>query len=134
MQPDALFVSRVDGSDLRQLTPFSFQVGAKSDWSPDSQRIMFITEMNDVVNTATIRRDGSDLFWVTTYPAGGTTNAFGNTYSPDGNWILLRLEQDELYALFKIRPDGSDLTQVTPFSSFRPRGMAWGSAFGSQPG
>jgi Tol biopolymer transport system component len=126
----ALFAARVDGSDLRQLTPFSFQVGNKSDWSPDSQRIMFITEMNDVVNTATIRPDGTDLFWVTSYPGGGATSAYGNSYSPDGNWILLRLEQDELYALFKIHPDGTGLTQITPFSTFRPRGMGWGSALG----
>ena len=27
-----------------------------------------------------------------------------------------------------IHPDGTDLTQITPFSDFRPRNMAWGSA------
>jgi Tol biopolymer transport system component len=124
----ALFDSGIDGSDLRQLTPFSFQVGMKSDWSPDSQRIMFITQMNDVTNTATIRRDGTDLQWVTNYPGGGSTSAYGNSYSPDGQWILLRLEQNGLYGLYKIHPDGTDLMQITALSSFRPRGMAWGSA------
>jgi Tol biopolymer transport system component len=123
----ALFDSRIDGSDLRQLTPFSFQVGMKSDWSPNSERIMFITEMNNVVNTATIRRDGTDLVWVTNCLGGGSTSAYGNSYSPDGQWILLRLEQNGLYGLYKIRPDGTGLTQITPLSSFRPRGMAWGS-------
>jgi hypothetical protein len=40
----ALFDAKVDGSGLRQPTPFSAQVGNKSDWSPpDSQRIMFIS-------------------------------------------------------------------------------------------
>ncbi len=124
----ALFDSRIDGTQLLQLTPFSFQVGGKSDWSPDSQRIMFITEMNDVVNTATIRRDGSDLARVTNYPGAGTTKAFGNSYSPDGQWILLRLEQDGRYGLYAIHPDGTGLTQITPLSTFRPRGLAWGSA------
>ena len=92
---------------------------------------MFISSANDQVNTWTIARDGSDLQAVTDYPAG--TRAFGNSYSPDGKWILLRIEQDDASggfqsALFKIRPDGSDLTQITPFSDFRPRNMAWGTA------
>jgi TolB protein len=128
----ALFDANIDGSGLHQLTPFAAQVGNKADWSPDSQRIMFITAVDEgepdaQVNTWTIARDGSDLEAVTSYPPGGT-RAFGNSYSPDGQWILLRIEQDDLNALFKIRPDGSDLTQITPFSSFRPRNMAWGSA------
>jgi Tol biopolymer transport system component len=134
----ALFDANIDGSGLHQLTPFSAQVGVKADWSPDSQRIMFITAVDEgepdaQVNTWTIARDGSDLTAVTSYPPGGT-RAYGNSYSPDGQWILLRIEQDDLYALFKIRPDGTDLTQITPFSTFRPRNMAWGSALAHRPG
>jgi Tol biopolymer transport system component len=128
----ALFDANIDGSGLRQLTPFSAEVGNKSDWSPDSRRIMFISTPGEgtpdaQVNTFTIARDGTDLQAVTNYPPGGT-RAFGNSYSPDGRWILLRIEQDGLFALEKIRPDGTDLTDVTPFSTFRPRNMAWGSA------
>lgn len=128
----ALFDSRVDGSHLRQLTPYSLNVGTKEDWSPDSNRIMFIAVQNDgtpdaQVNTATIRPDGTGLFWVTNYPTGGLL-AYGNSYSPDGQWIVLRLEDHGVYALYKIHPNGTGLAQITPFSTFRPRGMAWGSA------
>lgn len=128
----ALFDANIDGSGLRQLTPFSAEVGNKSDWSPDSRRIMFISTPGEgtpdaQVNTFTIARDGTDLRAVTDYPPGGTL-AFGNSYSPDGKWILLRIEQDGLYALEKIHPDGTGLTDITPFSTFRPRNMAWGSA------
>jgi Tol biopolymer transport system component len=128
----ALFDSRVDGSHLRQLTPYSLNVGTKADWSPDGDRILFIATQNQgtpdaQVNTGTIRSDGTGLFWVTNYPAGGRL-AFGNSYSPDGQWIVLRLEENGLYALYKIRPNGTDLTPITSFSDFRPRGMAWGSA------
>ena len=123
----ALFDARVDDSGLRQLTPFSFEVGTKADWSPDSRRIMFIAQMNGAVNTATIKSDGTDLLWVTNYAPGGPL-AFGNSYSPDGRWILLRLEADGQYALYKIHTDGNDLQAITTFSLFRPRGMAWGSA------
>jgi TolB protein len=130
----ALFDANVDGSGLRQLTPFSAEVGNKSDWSPDSSRIMFIStgDNDNEVNTWTIASDGSDLRAVTNYPAGGL-RAFGNSYSPDGQWILLRIERDDSSggfqsALFEIRPDGSDLIQITPYSDFRPRNMAWGTA------
>jgi TolB protein len=132
----ALFDASIDGSHLRQLTPFSFNVGVKEDWSPDSGRIMFISQQNEgapnaQTNTATIRPDGTGLFWVTNYPAGGL-ESFGNSYSPDGQWILMRIEDHSVSpfvsALYKVHPDGSGLTQVTAFSTFRPRFMAWGSA------
>lgn len=128
----ALFDAGVDRSNLRQLTPFSLEVGTKSDWSPDSQRIMFISTHDEgapdaQVNTATIRPDGTDLQWVTNYPAGGLL-AYGNSYSPDGRWIVMRIEDHGAYSLHKLHPDGTGLTQITPFSSFRARGMAWGSA------
>lgn len=64
---------------------------------------------------------------MTNYPAGGPL-AFGNSYSPDGRWIVLRLEEGGLYALYEIHPDGTGLQPITSFSTFRPRGMAWGSA------
>jgi Tol biopolymer transport system component len=130
----ALFDANIDGRELRQLTPYSAEVGNKSDWSPDSSRIMFISTRNndDQVNTWTIAPDGTNLQAVTDYPAGGL-RAFGNSYSPDGRWILLRIEQDQASggfqsALFKIRTNGADLTQITPFSDFRPRNMTWGTA------
>jgi Tol biopolymer transport system component len=128
----ALFDSRIDGSGLRRLTSYSLDVGVKEDWSPDSRRIMFISTPGEgtpeaQVNTATINADGSDLFFVTNYPAGGL-RALGTSYSPDGQWIVMRIENGSLNALFKIHPDGTGLTQITQYSSFRPRGMVWGSA------
>jgi Tol biopolymer transport system component len=133
----ALFVTRTNGSGLRQLTPYSLDVGFHEDWSPDSRRIVFISVRDEgtsaaQINTATINADGSDLQWLTHYPAGGL-RAYGNSYSPDGRWIVLRMESGDQSgsfqsALFKMKTDGSDLTQITPYSSFRPRGMCWGSA------
>jgi len=134
----ALFDANIDGSGLNQLTPYSAEVGNKSDWSPDSQRIMFIETPGEgtptaQVNTFTISRYGGVPQAVTTYPPGGT-RALGNSYSPDGQWILLRIEEGSLYALEKIHPDGTDLTDITPFSTFRPRNMAWGSALAGAVG
>ena len=37
----ALFVVNADGSDLRQLTPWSLDAGERPDWSPDGELILF---------------------------------------------------------------------------------------------
>jgi Tol biopolymer transport system component len=133
----ALFVSSATGSQLRQLTPYSMQVGFHEDWSPDSRRIMFITVPNDgtpqaQINTWTIGADGSGLTQLTDNPPGGL-RAYGNSYSPDGRLIVLRIEQNNASgdgfqsALFTIPVTGGTPTQMTPNSDFRPRGMVWGS-------
>jgi len=138
----ALFDSRTNGSGLRQLTPYSFQVGTRADWSPDSKRILFISTPNEgtpqaQVNTATINADGSGLTWLTNFAPGGL-RAFGNSYSPDGNWIVLRVEQNDgsggfQSAIFKMPADGGALTQITAYSDFRPRGLTWGSVCPCSP-
>lgn len=138
----ALFDARINGSGLRQLTPYSFQVGTRADWSPDSRRILFISTPGEgtpqaQVNTATINADGSGLKWLTSFGPGGL-RAFGNSYSPDGRWIVLRIEKDTgdgsfVSALFKMPSGGGALTQITDYSSFRPRGMTWGSVCPCSP-
>src|SRR5437588_12426870 len=88
----ALFTSSVDGSNLFQVTPFSFDVAIKQDWAPDGQHLVF-TKDGDVLipgvsaNVATIRPDGTHLRFVTRYE-GGDLNAFVGSYSPDGRWIV----------------------------------------------
>ena len=68
----------VDGSNPLPLTPFSFNVGIKQDWSPDGQRLAFthnadFAHPDDSANIATIRRDGAGLRFVTTYRGGRAT-------------------------------------------------------------
>jgi Tol biopolymer transport system component len=62
----ALFTSAIDGSNLFQVTPFSFNVAIKQDWAPDGRHLVF-TKDGDVLmpgisaNIATIRPDGTHL-------------------------------------------------------------------------
>ena len=35
-----LFTSKIDGTDLLQVTPFSFDVAAKQDWTPEGKRLV----------------------------------------------------------------------------------------------
>ena len=59
----ALFSMRIDGGRVRQLTPYSLDVGIKHDWAPDGSRIAIIANADHEpagtsANVATIRPDG----------------------------------------------------------------------------
>lgn len=126
----ALFTSNIDGSNVFQVTPFSFDVAVKQDWAPDGKHLVF-TIYGDIPipgvsrNILTIRPDGTQLRFVTNYE-GGDVNANVGSYSPDGRWIIFRLTDHGLFGLYKIHPDGSGLTAILPLSDFRPGFIAWG--------
>jgi len=127
----ALFTSSMNGSNVFQLTPYSFDVAVKEDWAPDGHHLVF-TKDGDIhipgvsANIATIHPDGTHLRLVTHY-AGGDVNAFVGSYSPDGRWIVFRLNGHGLFGLFKIHPDGTHLSTILPASSFRPQFIDWGA-------
>jgi Tol biopolymer transport system component len=126
----ALFVSAIDGSRPLPITPFSFNVGFKTDWSPDGRRLAFIHNVDLVrpgesVNVATINPNGTGLRFVTTF-RGGQVNAFNGSYSPDGRWIVFRLEDHGRSGMYKIRPDGTHLRPILAVSDFAPRYIDWG--------
>lgn len=82
----ALFSMHLDGSHLRQLTPYDLEVGIKHDWAPDGSRIAIIShadapEPGQSANVATIRPDGSGLQMLTNF-RGGEVNAVTGSYSP----------------------------------------------------
>ena len=126
----ALFTSGIDGRNPLQLTPFSFNVGFKNDWSPDGRHVAFIHNVDLVrpgesVNIATIRPNGTGLRFVTRY-RGAQVNAYLGSYSPDGRWIVFRLEAHGRNGMYKIRPDGTDLRPILGLSNFAPRYIDWG--------
>ena len=120
----ALFTSNIDGSNLFQVTPFSFDVAVKQDWAPDGKHLVF-TIYGDVTipgvskNIVTIRPNGTQLHFVTNYE-GGDVSAVVGSYSPDGRWITFRLADHGLFGLYKVHPDGSGLKAILPLSDFRP--------------
>ena len=128
----ALFTTRLDGSRLRQLTPFDFEVAIKHDWAPDGHRLVFTTNADFVfpgasANLATIRPDGSRMRFLTQF-TGGDVNAFAGSYSPDGRRIAFRYEDHGRYGLYTMRTDGSRVRPVLPLSEDRPRYIDWGPA------
>ena len=121
----ALFIMRADGSGLRQLTPYSWHVARKHDWSPDGTRILLTvgadTGRSEVsANMVTIRPDGTDAQRVTRF-TGGLRSAFAGSYSPDGKQIAFRLDSVNVkkpplgrhFSVAVINADGRSLRKLT---------------------
>jgi Tol biopolymer transport system component len=127
----ALFTANIDGTNPRQLTPFTLDVGIKLSWAPDGSRITLTPHANFddhfSPNVAAINPDGSDLRYLTQFNAGGAA-AFTGSYSPDGQWIVFRLQSrsTSTFGLFKMRPDGTQRTLIAELR-FAPRFIDWGT-------
>lgn len=124
----SLATTSIDGGAFTDLTPFSFDVAIKQDWSPDGSRIVFTDNADNFdhsANIATIRPDGTGLRYLTDLRSPDT-RAYVGGYSPDGRWIVFRYEQQGQYALMRMRSTGGPWHSITPMSAFRPRGIDWG--------
>jgi Tol biopolymer transport system component len=126
----ALCTFPIAGGAPTALTPFTAEVGAKSDWAPDGRRLVFtdhadLPHPGDSANVGTVASDGTDLRLLTHF-SGGAVNAFAGSYSPDGRWIVFRLEDNGRFGLDVIRPDGTHLRAILPLSGLAPRFIDWG--------
>lgn len=129
-QQQALFVVRRNGTGLRKLTPYSWDVAIKHDWSPDGKLILLTTNADFVkpgqsANLVTIRPDGSGKTELTHF-TGGMENAFAGSFSPDGKQIVFRLEEAETYSLAVADRDGGNVRRLTTGKD-RPRFIDWGT-------
>jgi len=123
----ALFAVDIDGTDVRELVPYRFNVFIKHDWAPDGSRIVFTSPIDGPANVYTVAPDGSDRRQLTHVDAD--FGAIAGSYSPDGRWIAFRWEHPSagLYRLEKMRQDGSDRSTVTR-TPIGPRFIDWGPA------
>jgi TolB protein len=120
----ALFVVDADGSDLRQLTPWSLNAGERPDWSPDGKLILFkAPAKGQHGNLYTIDPDGSGLKQLTRYAA--PRPLFSGSFSPDGKWITFS-RGPGYPGIFVMRADGTGVRRVT--SDGWHNAPDWGSA------
>jgi len=121
-----LFVARLDGSGLRQLTS-----GPGEDvtpvWSPDGSQVVFASARDGNEDVWIVQADGTGLRNLTNHPGSDSHPS----WSPDGRMIVFCStrgdgENDDIYT---IRVDGSDLRRLTDnglywdtFPSFSPDG------------
>jgi Tol biopolymer transport system component len=124
----ALFTVRLDGTGLKQRTPFRPAIGGHIDWAPNGKRIAVTVGIDAApgrsVNVATVRPDGKDLRWVTHFK-GGDKNAFVGGYSPDGKWLVIRVDEVTRHSLYLVRPDGGALHRIYSSPEVQ-RGIEWG--------
>ena len=130
-QNQALMSIRLDGTGVKRLTPSSFEVGIKHDWSPNGKLIVFTAPGDPAsgksANVWVMRPDGSHRRAVTHY-ARGTSHAFVGSFSPDGKWILFRREDADGYHLSRIRPDGTGVQVLLTSKAAPQRASSWGTA------
>ena len=127
----ALFSVGLDGKGLRQLTPYSWEVAIKHDWSPDGKLIVLTTNADFVrptesANLVTIHPDGTGKTELTKF-TGGKQNAFAGSFSPDGKLIVFRLEAGDTYSLATIGRNGGAIHKLTTGKA-KPRFIDWGTA------
>jgi Tol biopolymer transport system component len=109
-----------DGSDILQVTNLP-DMGGRSSWSPDGQRLVFYAGPIGDRDIYTIRVDGTDLVQVTN---GGDN--LGPTWSPDGDWIAFTSFRDGNNEIYVVRPNGDSPVNLTNslLSEWQPR---WGN-------
>ena len=122
----ALFVENMDGSGLRQLTPFGFMFPhddqAWASWSPDGTKIISTTARGRLF---TVNPDGKQLNVIDLKTTGSQYFAFDPHWSPDGSQIVFGMftngtvhldgntSRDATEDLYTANADGSKVTQIT---------------------
>jgi Tol biopolymer transport system component len=127
---NALFAVHPDGSGLHRLTPDSWAIADKHDWSPDGRLIVVTTHAHrapgESANVVTIHPDGTIATRLTRY-RGGTDHAFAGSFSPDGTRIVFRLEHGGTSGLATVARDGGTPHALTDPGTDPPRFIDWGS-------
>jgi Tol biopolymer transport system component len=114
----ALYTVKLDGSDLRQITPRSrlldFTGGS---WSPQGNEILFSEKPSEGQRSAVfvVHPDGSGLREIPIPDCGTTSGCREPVWSPDGNKIAFTMfvSQTGQSDLYTVDPDGTDPHQVT---------------------
>lgn len=134
----ALFTVKLNGTDVRQITPNSsdaFSIGDCGNWSPLGNVILFSAHApSDHRSTVwMVHSDGTGLRQVPIPGCGGlisdptTIGCFGATWSPDGRKIVFIRRAAGQNDIYTVRVDGTGLAVVsnTPLDEGGP--PSWGT-------
>jgi Tol biopolymer transport system component len=112
----ALFVENIDGTGLRQITPFGVTHPHDfpwADWSPDGKKIIAATTEGGLF---TVQPDGAGLTMIHLQVGTGTYTALEPHWSPNGKRIIFLMfpfPTTMQEGIFTAKPDGSDVVRVT---------------------
>jgi len=133
----AIFVIGVDGTGLKQLTPFDLDAGHPR-WSPDGTTILFADNIdiygapgaNGDANLWTVQPDGTGLAQLT-HETGQHFASYGS-WAPDGSAIVFSswFGDDHFTAIRVMKADGTDPTLIwkSPFGDGTAEYPEWSAA------
>lgn len=129
----AVYVVNVDGTGLRQLTPWDLRAGERADWSPDGTQIAFTTFPAGPAGTPgggiyTVHPDGTAIGALTPAPSADVTYGPAS-YSPDGRSLVFsQTAANGSAELFTMSNDGSNPAPLTRTPDLWKARPAWGTA------
>jgi TolB protein len=114
---DAVFTVNVDGSEVRQVTPWALNAAGDPEWSPDGKWIVFVAHPSDgSANVDKVRPDGTGLTNLTKQKAGGY-QYLSSSFSPDGKRLVSARTPgagpNRHADLVVMRSDGSKIRPIT---------------------
>ncbi len=101
-----LWLTHADSGERRRLTTGGGD--GQPAWSPDGQRIAFISKDDGNFEIYVVGRDGSGKTRLTSDEHSDGLPI----WSPDGQWIAFRSDRDGTWAIYVMRPDGSDVRRL----------------------
>ncbi|MBV6703476.1 hypothetical protein KV557_41485 [Kitasatospora aureofaciens] len=128
----AIYVVGVDGTGLRQLTPWELRAGDRASWSPDGTQILFTTYPAGPENAPgggiyTVHPDGTAIGALTPAPSDAYYGAAA--YAPDGSSIVFTQAPARATAdLYSMRPDGTGVARLTNTTGQWLSRPKWGTA------
>ena len=129
----ALFVENLDGTGLRQITPYLLADRASAKWSPDGKEIIVSTRNGIAAmlkgGLFIVYPDGSGLTPINLQVGTQKYSAFSLQWSPDGTRIIFNMFINGGEGIFTANHDGSSVVQVkftTNFQTFYG-GPDWGT-------
>lgn len=118
-----IWAMRADGAYPRRITNGLGRASSPS-WSPDSKRIVFISDKDGTKDIWIINRDGSGA----TKLLNSQKQENNPSFSPAGDKIVFSQTEGASAALAIINSDGSGLTSLTPPGPFQDWSPYWGSS------
>jgi TolB protein len=100
-----IWVANADGSELTQLVE-----GVGPIWSPDSQKLVFYSNVTGNWDIWLMNADGSELTQLT---SGNKSDEVTPAWSPDGQKIVFSSNKSGNFDIWMMNVDTSELTQLT---------------------
>jgi hypothetical protein len=101
-----LWLMQADSGETRRLTTGGGD--GQPAWSPDGQRLAYISKEDGNFEIYVVNRDGSGNTRLTNTPQSDGLPV----WSPDGKLIAFRSDRDGTWAIYTMRPDGTGVTKV----------------------